>query len=246
MKKTVWLSAENLDVHVHSHYSVCCEDITFEALREKGGKSGLLYGITDHSTHLYFPRDLAWSITREDFPSLWEKHRENGRKVIAEYISTARKNAPYVGVEADVFTDGTVVWEEDFYCLLDWTVGAVHFLSTINKKKSNNEIVSEFKFLTEALLAGGKINILAHPFRCLAFQHVPVDDRLIQWTVELCRTLNIAMEINSHHRFPDLDAKMIRYAMECATPLVFGSDAHKLEEFGNYDYHRKLLSDARP
>ena len=74
MKNKNLLLKENFDVHVHSPYSACCEDITLEKLKEKAEEKKIIYAITDHSAHLYFPKELAWSITREDFKELLKKY----------------------------------------------------------------------------------------------------------------------------------------------------------------------------
>jgi histidinol phosphatase-like PHP family hydrolase len=238
--KDALLSMNNLDVHVHSPYSACCEDITFENLREKAARLGMTYAVTDHSTHLYFPRELAWSLHKDEFKTLFAEYRSYGRKNIEKYIEECRKNAPLLGIELDIYSDETLVFEEDLFDELDIVVGAVHFISGINKKNSVPEILDEYKRLTNAIVSSGKIDILGHPFRTLAYNKIPFTDDLIEWTVECCKKNNIAVELNSHYKFPDKDIKMVECAQALGVRIVYGSDAHHLKEFGDYSYQENI------
>src|SRR3989339_353486 len=104
------LSFANLDVHVHSPYSECCEDITLEKLREKAKEKNIVYAVTDHSSHLYFPREMAWCMHFNDnFKELWEQYKVSGRENILKYIKEIKAGAPLTGVELDIYSDGTLI-----------------------------------------------------------------------------------------------------------------------------------------
>jgi histidinol phosphatase-like PHP family hydrolase len=234
--------SENLDVHTHSPYSACCEDITFENLKSKAQEKNIIYAVTDHSTHLYFPKELAWSMLREDFKELWNKHRETGRQTIEKYIETVRNAGALTGIELDIYSDGTLVFEEDYFRELDIVLGGIHFLPSLESKMPAKNIVSEFKRLTAAILSSGKIDVLTHPLRILAYNRVPFEDDLICWVVENCKECGVAVEINSHYKFPDIDLKMTAEANRNRVRVVKASDAHRLSEFGNFSYHEDILS----
>lgn len=241
--KNINLFSENIDVHVHTPYSACCEDISLEKLTEKALNENMAYAVTDHSAHLYFPRELAWSLHDDRFKELYKEYHEYGRSNIKKYIAESRASAPFVGVELDIYSDGTLVFEDDLFAELDLVLGAVHFLSTIKNKMSEREIIVEFMKLTEMLLSSGRVDVLAHPFRTLLYNKVSVNDDLIKWTVECCRKNGVAVELNSHYKFPDHDRKMVEAALLSSVRIVYGSDAHRMDEFGEYSYQKNIMSE---
>lgn len=235
------LSLPNLDVHVHSPYSECCNDITLEKLRKKAKEKNIIYAITDHSSHLYFPREMAWCMHFNDnFKELWEQYKISGRKNILTYIKEMKTEAPLTGVELDIYSDGTLVFEEDLFDELDIVLGAVHFLSAVKGRQSAEEIIKEFRYLTEIIVSSGRIHVLSHPFRILAANKISVTDELIKWTLELCASHGVAVEINSHYKYPENDSRMLAAALERNLRIVYGSDAHFMREFGDYSYQEEI------
>ena len=138
MKKEEILNSQNFDCHVHTPYSACCEDITLKKIKEKAIKLNINYAVTDHSAHLYFPKDLAWSMMCDDFPELFRCYRAAGRKNIEEYITKLRENNIITGIELDIYSDGTIVFEDDLFSELDLVIGSIHLLDNLLKKKTKN------------------------------------------------------------------------------------------------------------
>ena len=171
-KHEITTLGNSFDSHVHSPYSACCEDITFEKLRKKAKEKNIDYAITDHSTHLYFPRKLAWSLHNKDFKKLFAEYRDYGRDKIKRYIEDVKANGPMVGIELDIYSDGTLVFEEDLFDELDIVIGSIHYLSSLVQKQSTDEIIREFRDLTERIISSGCIDILGHPFRILELNNI--------------------------------------------------------------------------
>ncbi len=243
------LDLPNLDVHVHTPYSVCCEDITLAKLRDKAQALDIVYAVTDHSSHLYFPREFVWNFFRlgqREYEAFFQTHREAGRRRIERYLIEAREGAPLVGVEVDILPDGRLLFEEDLYGELDLVVGSVHYLPAVRQKKEApvEEIHAEFRWQTETLAASGRIHVLGHPFRALANYQVPVPGDLVEWVVRTCQRHGVALEINSHYQYPELDRQMVASARRHGARIVIGSDAHFLREFGEYSYQRDILETA--
>lgn len=103
---------------------------------------------------------------------------------------------------------------------------------------------NEFKRLSLRLISCGEVDIIGHPFRILSRADIEIKDELIHWMVEKCAKYNVALEINSHYKFPDADLKMAALAMRRDVLLVKGSDAHFMKEFGDFTYHDKILEQA--
>jgi histidinol phosphatase-like PHP family hydrolase len=245
MKNRELLLSQKFDCHVHTPRSACCEDTTLEKIRDKAEKLNINYTITDHSAHLYFPKELAWSMMRDDFPEVFAAHRKAGRKAIKEYITNLRERNLIVGIELDIYSDGTIVFEEDLFPEFDIVVGSIHLLDTLLKKKTEKMVIEEFKRLTLKLISCGEVDIIGHPFRMLVRADIPVSNELINWLVNKCCKYDVALEINSHYKFPDIDLKMTKVAMRKNVLLVKGSDAHAMKEFGDYSYHNEILQKAK-
>jgi histidinol phosphatase-like PHP family hydrolase len=245
MKNRELLLSQNFDCHVHTPESACCEDTTLEKIQEKAQKLNINYAITDHSAHLYFPRELAWSMMRDDFLEVFEAHRAAGRKAIKEYIAKLRRNNLLVGIELDIYSDGTIVFEDDLFPEFDIVIGSIHLLDTLLKKKPEELVIKEFKRLTLKLINCGKVDIIGHPFRILSRADIPITNELIHWLVNKCCKYDVAIEINSHYKYPDIDLKIAKLAMYKNVLLVKGSDAHAMKEFGDYSYHNEIFKKAQ-
>ena len=241
MKNRELLLDQNFDCHVHTPYSDCCEDTTIGELKEKARKLNLKFAITDHSAHLYFPRELVWCMMTDAFPMLFKFYHDEGRKAIEQYINTLRENSIITGIELDIYPDETIVFEDDLFRELDLVIGSLHVLDALQKKKSPPVVIAEFKKLTRSLLSCGEVDVLGHPFRILSRAGITVTDELIDWVVNECRKYKVALEINSHYKFPHIDLKMSELAIKHDVLVVKGSDAHAMKEFGDYSYHAEIF-----
>jgi histidinol phosphatase-like PHP family hydrolase len=81
----------------------------------------------------------------DDFPELFRCYRAAGRKNIEEYITKLRENNIITGIELDIYSDGTIVFEDDLFSELDLVIGSIHLLDNLLKKKNEELIIEEFK-----------------------------------------------------------------------------------------------------
>ena len=88
------------------------------------------------------------------------------------------------------------------------------------------------------------MEVLAHPYRLLLAENVPVTEQLHAWTVRCAAEHGFALEINSHKPFVECDLEMIRVAAEAGVPLAIGTDTHRWSEFGDFSYHVHILRKA--
>jgi DNA polymerase (family 10) len=234
------------DCHVHTEYSACAEDVSLQRYAEFARTSDLVFAITDHSAHVFYPPGKAWAFWSEDAVPIYEANLEAGRERVERYLRQVRslqRGGMLVGTELDVLPDGRLVFPEDELKGLDVVLGAVHSLPALRQKRPLTEVVTEYKFQAETLAAVG-MEVLAHPFRLILGEGHPVPDGLMAWLVELARDAGFALEINSHKQFPDEDLAMTRLALEAGVTLATGTDAHRWSEFGDFSYHARMLEQA--
>jgi histidinol phosphatase-like PHP family hydrolase len=113
------------DCHLHSEYSACGEDVTLQGYAELARSSDMVFVITDHSAHLFYPPEKPWAFWTEDAVALYEANLEAGRERIERYLERVRDlqcGGMLVGTELDVLPDGRPVFPEDLLAGLDVVV----------------------------------------------------------------------------------------------------------------------------
>lgn len=230
------------DCHVHTLRSACAEDIDDEWLCSQPYK-GFSFAVTDHTMHMYYEKEIAWALLREDSVALFQERIVSGRENTLRYIDDLRScNLPHmkVGVELDVMYTGQIMLADDLRDQLDLIVGGVHFLTTIQQQAPLPEIIAQYQDETRWLLEYG-IDVLAHPYRILLGKNLPVDDDLLNWTIDQAEKHGAALEINSHNIRREHDLKMAKIALDRGLKLAIGTDAHNTREFGDFTYHYEIL-----
>ncbi|MFQ6098760.1 MAG: PHP domain-containing protein, partial [Armatimonadota bacterium] len=234
------------DCHVHSEWSDCAEDVTLARLREVARAGAYRFAVTDHSAHIYFRPDHMWTLWEGNADALFDACAEAGRRNCAEYIRSVREaqsDGMLVGVELDVLTDGRLVFPADLLAELDVRVGAIHGVRAIARRLPPWGVVSEYKQQARALMRAG-IHVLAHPFRQMLSAGYEVPDSLVRWVVEQAGRFGVALELNSHSRFPDTDLAMAEMALDAGVRLAVGTDAHQVHELGDFSYQIAIAQEA--
>lgn len=237
------------DCHVHTaDFSCCGEDITVEKLVDFVKNNNVDIAITDHSAHLYYEREICWSLSKDNNIELFEERCEQGRRKIEEYLDKAqvlRKYGSLVGTELDILPDGQFMFEDSLLGELDLILGAVHFLPAQKQKLSASKIIEQWKWETEEFMKFG-VDVLAHPFRILYLaknQHL-IDDLLICWLVQKAQLYDVALELNPHYQCQEPDRKMLAQCLEKGVKVAIGTDAHRYNELGTFSYHNDLFANA--
>lgn len=234
------------DCHVHTTRSACGENITDEWLSARAQENCCAFAVTDHTMHLYYEREIAWALLREDSVQLFEERLDSGRDNTRRYIYDIRScghDNMLVGVELDVLHDGQYMFPADLRDELDVLVGGVHFLPSNKAKLGQEKVEAEFRQQTQWLLEYG-LDVLAHPFRIMLGNGYEVSDELMHWMIEMAGKHGAAVEINSHKTFLDYDVAMAKLAVAAGQRLAIGTDAHNTREFGDYSYHAEVLQKA--
>lgn len=229
--------------HAHTEYSACCQDITLARLKEFAAASPCPVAVTDHSMHLVFEPDDPWRLGGADAPELVAALLPKARRRIAGYLEKARADNGHllVGVELDVLPDGRPVYDEARLPELDFILGAVHALASVRRKEPAADILAEWRAQNRALMALGA-QAIAHPFRYLVQNKVPVSQDDVEWIVAEAASRGVALELNSHYVCRELDEAMVHACLAQGVPIAVGTDAHAWRELADFDYHYSVLA----
>lgn len=230
--------------HLHTEYSVCCEDITTERLAAFLPTWPHPFSITDHSAQFTFGQAVWREFHSDEAPAIIAARADETRERVRRYLEHLRSldgGRVLVGTELDVLPDGRPVFAEDLLPQLDVIVGAVHALAAVRHGEPAREVLAEWRVQCRALLGLGA-HIIAHPFRYLVQKQVPVGDEEIDWLVAAARAHGAALEINSHYPCPEFDQRMIHACLKQGVRLAVGTDAHRWAEITDFSYHYEQLA----
>jgi len=138
-----------IDLHVHSEYSSCGEDVTVAGWADIARTSDNVFALTDHSAHTFFPPDRKWGLWTDQAIELFEANIEAGGERIRAYLQYARGlrcGGMLIGTELDITPDGRAVYPEELLRGLDLVLGAVHAMPTIRHKRPLDEVEAEFRY----------------------------------------------------------------------------------------------------
>jgi len=234
------------DTHCHTELSACAEDVSLEMYQELATASDVCFAITDHSAHIFYPPGKAWAFWGDDARAIFGANYKQGLDQCAEYLEwleNGRRGNMLIGVELDVFADGTMVFDPDLLPRLDIIVGAVHGIRALSSELSDDKVAQEFIARTLALCDIGA-DTLAHPFREWAQKKREVPQSLVEWLVSTAREHSIALELNCHYQVPDCDRFMLRLCREAGVTVSIATDTHRAHEFGDFASHRLLLDEV--
>jgi len=237
---------EFFDCHCHTERSACAEDVSLAMYTHIARRGGPAFAITDHSAHLFYPPGKAWSFWGDDARAVFDRHHAAGLTQCAEYVQWLREAQTgnmLVGVELDVFEDGTFVFDEDLLGELDIILGAVHGIRALSQDAPMAEVKREFKTRTLHLCELG-VHALVHPFREFKQKSREVPLSLIEWLVETAADTGTALELNCHYQVPECDVPMLRLCAQAQVPIAIATDTHRAHEFGDFSYHREMLDAA--
>ncbi len=232
------------DCHCHTERSDCAEDVSLEWYAQMARDSSQGFAITDHSAHIYYPPEAKWAFWSDEAREVFERNRHHGDAELDRYIAdvrAAQTGRMMLGIELDIFLDGTPVCDESRMSDFDVLLGAAHTWPALRSGAEQEAVEDEFKLMVQRLTAW-EIDVLAHPFRPMILREYLVPDDLIKWLVDFAGEHNVALEINSHSICRDEDLRMAKLACERDVSLALGTDTHRKSEFGDFSYHSEIAA----
>lgn len=221
-----------IDLHVHSQFSPCAEDVSvYDDAVLAVARGARLMAITDHGTE---PR-----------PRWLERY-------LAEVEAVRRRLGDRLtvltGMEVDV-VDGRLVVDSGVLAKLDVVVASMHHLP------QGVDAAGYWRRCMLGAIRSGWARVLGHPtwiygYRVeVAGEGARSEGRVIRLPVEYvlevldeARGAGVAVELNYHHRDPH--PLLVRLAAERGVELVPDSDAHRLSEIGNWSWYEEALRSA--
>ncbi len=235
---------ELVDMHVHSEFAYCSEDMDIaKAVRlgEDFGVKGVCF--TEHSGQLYFgvnefmggafcARGLGGADDENDRADMYF-----GR------LAECGVDKKYWGLEVDVDFAGEAVIKDKDRQRAEVLMGAVHFLKAGGGilKPSIEQVCDEVFSRVEKMFGAG-IKILAHPLRIFDSYGYGADKRVHKGLVEILRKYGAAAEINFHKLPPAED--FVRMCIEAEVQFSLGSDSHSLCRVGELWPQERLLREC--
>jgi histidinol phosphatase-like PHP family hydrolase len=235
-----------VDVHCHTEFAYCGTTVAAEKnvrVAEAMGLAGIC--LTEHTFHLYFGTDEAWSYRWQTDVARADREWASGRGRMPEYRTFARRlRSPFVrlGLEADLLADGRLLLADEDSEGWDLLVGSVHKIPGMEEEScARGDLESGFMHQTERLL-GHPIQVLAHPFRLFrrAKRERPV--HLYPAVAGWLAARQVAAEINFHTNEPD--PRFVEECLSRGVRIALGTDSHDLAEVGELSPHLRVLRDA--
>ena len=226
------------DVHVHSHFAYCCENMNFQKAVELADMFNInKLAFSEHSGHLYFSAEDYWenkAFQVKDLTPVFEA--ANRFDSFIKEVTPYKSDHCCVGLEFDCNFQGQPIVDKKHLKYADIRLGAIHGLP--EGIKGSHDAAICFKSLMEKFTEF-PMDIIAHPFRIFRRTKREVPEELYSFMVKLLKKKNLAAEINFHTNDPS--EKFFSMCLEEGVKIVFGSDSHNLYEVGEFYPHLEFL-----
>ncbi len=230
------------DLHVHTEYCGHAVGMTIPKIIERIDKLGLeTIAITDH---IFGPES--------------EKNYEIIKQEVAKFNPKCKV---IVGAEVDVdgnHTDGRLVIDKLDH--IDYVIAGFHYIPGIGNYAHHpgqcdlNEfdLLRVWQSTLMGIVGNPGVDTLAHPGRMIS-TGLEIDrhfDRVLSTLTEIARISaknNIAWELNdlSGYRVPEVIKpqwhRIYETALEQGVKIVFGSDAHAIEDIAGQEFAKYIL-----
>ena len=232
------------DVHAHTHYAYCGENVTPREVIQRARVFGLAgQCLTEHADQLYLTEEEHRSGIVFDTTDYWERELPAESRRMPRYrqeVNGLRDEYVQLGLEIELDGKGRPGVRPEDMKGWDLLLGAVHWLPGDVDNLSFGEVKRAFMENVQGLLEAD-IDVLAHPFRFFHARQLPDPVELYEPLSSMLAEHGVAAEINFHHNTPD--PGFFTLCVENGVPIAFGSDSHRLSEVAAFHPHLNLLAD---
>lgn len=208
------LSDIDKDLHVHTTFSDgknTVEEMAKEAIR-LGYKK---LGIADHIGNLV----IANSIKKDRF--------NDYINAIRDANETIKEIEILASAEVEVDVDGNLDFPNELLEKLDYVVAGVHMSNSMSKEKMTKRLIT--------VLKNPLVKILAHPTGRLIMKR-PSYEFDVDEVFKVAKNEGVALEINAHPARLDLNAKLVKRALDIGCKIAIDTDAHSTEQLSLMKY----------
>jgi histidinol phosphatase-like PHP family hydrolase/Icc-related predicted phosphoesterase len=238
-----------IDMHCHTEHAYCATTVDTAAALSLAKTLGVtMQCITEHAFQLYFDKKYAmsgkWQKEPEEVQRVWDtpsRFRMDNYRRFAEKL-----RSPYtkIGLEVDLYDNGKLLLspddaEEDMW---DFLIGAIHFIHDFTPGKTTQAEAEKLFLRDVEHLLHLPIKVLAHPMRFFAWSRLETPKHLYPVVADMLADSGVAAEINFHAY--QTDADFIRTCIEKNVKIALASDAHALQEVGEFIPHINVLKQA--
>ena len=236
------------DVHCHTEFAYCATTVSAGANRLLAEQLGLqTLCLTEHAFHLYFPREIAWTYNwqrdRGLADAVWNHDPRRGRMAAYRAFAAAQRGPGVrLGLEVDLMAGGDLLLHPDDAAGWDLLVGAIHEIDVVKRGETPQDEMERLFMRDLERLLTYPIQVLAHPFRIFTRHAMAKPEHLYRDVAARLARAGVAAEINFHTNQPE--PAFIRACLDQGARLALGSDAHSIEEVGDFHAHLALLRES--
>lgn len=238
-----------IDMHCHTEHAYCATTIDTAAALSLAKTLGVtMQCVTEHAFQLYFDKKYAmsgkWQREPLEVQRVWDTPTHGRMDAYRRFAEKLRTPYTKIGLEVDLYDNGKLLLapddaEEDVW---DFLIGAIHFIPDFAPGKTTQAEAEKLFLRDVEHLLRLPIKVLAHPFRFFPWSKLETPKHLYPVVAELLADCGVAAEIN-FHAF-QTDADFIRLCIEKHVKITLASDAHALQEVGEFIPHIQVLKQA--
>jgi histidinol phosphatase-like PHP family hydrolase len=230
-----------IDSHIHTELAYCGRTVSAASdveISRRAGLAGLF--LVEHAPQLYMAADDFWQGRHVSDPQVWRKPQVRRMAEFRALVEPFRGDFVGVGLEVEADCEGQITLHDEDREGIDILVGAIHWVGPDWKTLSEPKMCELFMTRSRQLLEGG-VDVLAHPWRWFSGK-MPRPTELYAELADMLAAHNTAAEINCHRGEPD--PAFFAMCIERGVKVALASDAHEVEEVGQFHKHLAVLRAA--
>jgi DNA polymerase (family X) len=172
-------------------------------------------GIADHSQAAAYAGGMSPAKVRDQMKRIDKLNSKNKNFFI------------FKGVECDIFTDGSLDYDDKLLSEFDYVVASIHSKFNMTEDESTKRIIKALK--------NKHVTMIGHPTGRLLLQREGYPVKMLE-VINAAADFGKAMEINAHPMRLDLDWRFLKYAKEKGVPIFINPDAHNIHGLQDVQY----------